>query len=208
MSDLYITVSGTKRLLTAGKRHDKNIVVEASGGDGHYDAFWDAFQENGNRRKYNWAFYGTNWIDACYAPKYDIIIEGAATNAFAQTGITDTKVTIDISGATNTTGLFSNSAAVATIRKLKVSESTPFTVNTFDWTTALTDITIEGTIGNSIAFPNSNKLTTASVQSVIDHLKDLSGAASQTLTLHAAVGGSLTDAQKAAITAKNWTLVY
>lgn len=178
----------------------------SDGKQAEYDAFWDAFQENGNRRQYNWAFYGTNWIDACYAPKYDIIIEGAATNAFAQTGITDTKVTIDISGATNTTGLFSNSVAVATIRKLKVSESTPFAVDTFAWTTALTDITIEGTIGNSIAFPNSNKLTTASVQSIIDHLKELTGAATQTLTFHATVKGNLTDAQKATISAKNWTL--
>jgi endonuclease I len=47
-----------------------------------------------------------------------------------------------------------------------------------------------------------------SVQSIVDALKDLTGATAQTLTFHADVGGKLTDAQKATITAKNWTLVY
>lgn len=220
--DMTIQSGVTRVLHTAGKYCEGDIVIKAEGGDydkgyesgvaqgeqNAYDAFWDAFQENGNRRTYNWAFYGTKWVDACFNPKYDIIIEGAATNAFAQTGITDTKVTIDISNSTTTVGLFSNSVAIKTIRKLKVSENTPIANDVFSWTTALANITIEGTIGNSIAFPNSNKLTTASVQSVIDHLKDLSGLTAQTLTFHATVGSKLTDAQKAAITAKNWTLVY
>ena len=72
----------------------------------------------------------------------------------------------------------------------------------------LTNIEFEGTIGYSISFVHSPLLTTQSVQSVIDHLKDLTGQAAQTLTLHADVGAKLTDAQKATITAKNWTLVY
>ena len=46
------------------------------------------------------------------------------------------------------------------------------------------------------------------MQSIIDGLKDLTGAESQTLTFHSAVGNKLTDTQKATITAKNWTLVY
>jgi hypothetical protein len=72
----------------------------------------------------------------------------------------------------------------------------------------LENITVEGTIGKSIAFAQSSLLTTASVNSIINALKDLTGAAAQTLTLHADVGARLTEAQKAAITAKNWTLVY
>ena len=224
MSELNMTIqSGVTRVLhTAGKHCEGDIVIKAEGGDydkgyesgvaqgeqNAYDAFWDAFQENGNRRTYNWAFYGTKWVDACFNPKYDIIIEGAATNAFAQTGITDTKVAVDISNCTNTAGLFSNSVAIKTIRKLKVSENTPMAGDMFSWTTELTNITVEGTIGKSIVFPNSPKLTTASVDSIINALKDLTGATAQTLTLHATVGAKLTDAQKAAITAKNWTLVY
>ena len=32
MSDISVTINGTKRLLTAGKYCDKNIVVKAEGG--------------------------------------------------------------------------------------------------------------------------------------------------------------------------------
>lgn len=60
----------------------------------------------------------------------------------------------------------------------------------------------------SIGFRQSAKLTTESVQSIIDGLADLTGGTTQTLTLHANVGANLTDEQKAVITAKNWTLVY
>lgn len=65
---------------------------------------------------------------------------------------------------------------------------------------------VPGTIGASLTFRNSSLLTDASIQSVIDGLAEVE--TEQTLTLHAAVGGKLTDAQKATITAKNWTLVY
>ena len=43
---------------------------------------------------------------------------------------------------------------------------------------------------------------------IIGCLKDLTGLETQTLTLHKTVGEKLTAEQKAAITAKNWTLVY
>ena len=51
-------------------------------------------------------------------------------------------------------------------------------------------------------------LSDATIQSIIDGLADLTGATAQTLTFHATVGNKLTEAQKATITAKNWTLVY
>lgn len=60
----------------------------------------------------------------------------------------------------------------------------------------------------NIAFTDSDKLTDESTQSIIDGLADLTGRVSQTLSLHNDVGAKLTDEQKAAITAKNWNLVY
>ena len=54
----------------------------------------------------------------------------------------------------------------------------------------------------------ANLLEDGTIQSIIDGLADLTGATAQTITFHADVGAKLTDAQKAAITAKNWTLVY
>jgi hypothetical protein len=98
---------------------------------------------------------------------------------------------------------------VETIDKLIVRDdgTTKFS-NTFTLCTFLKNITFEGVIGNSVSFSDSDKLTNASVDSIIDHLKDLTGATEQTLTFHKDVGANMTEEQKAAITAKNWTLVY
>ena len=93
------------------------------------------------------------------------------------------------------------------IEEYVVNEKARFT-QVFDNCTSLTTIKMSGTIGNAIAFPQSSLLSAQSVQSVIDCLKDLTGQTAQTLTFHADVGAKLTEAQKATITAKNWTLVY
>ena len=63
-------------------------------------------------------------------------------------------------------------------------------------------------IFNSVSFANCSKLSDASIQSIIDGLKDLTGASAKTIIFHADVGGKLTDEQKTAISAKNWTLAY
>ena len=76
----------------------------------------------------------------------------------------------------------------------------------FFYSTNLEEVRFSGVIGKSIGFADCSKLSVDSVQSVIDHLKDLTGQTAQTLTFHATVKGKLTDAQKSAITAKNWTL--
>jgi hypothetical protein len=66
----------------------------------------------------------------------------------------------------------------------------------------------EGTLSIGISFVNCDKLSDASIQSIIDGLADLTGATAQTLTFQNAVGKKLTQAQKDAISAKNWTLAY
>ena len=113
---------------------------------------------------------------------------------------------IDMSKATEVGAMF-YSVGVESLH-IRVGETVPFGATTFGNITSLVNLEIEGTIGTSIGFPNSNLLSNTSVQSVIDALKDLTDQTSQTLTLHATVGANMTDEQKAAITAKNWTLVY
>jgi len=66
----------------------------------------------------------------------------------------------------------------------------------------------EGTLKKSLSIVSSSKLSDDSIQSIIDGLADLTGGTAQTLTFGPTVGGKLTEAQKAAATAKNWTLVY
>ena len=74
---------------------------------------------------------------------------------------------------------------------------------------ALKDIQFKvGTLSKSLSLVNSNKLSDESIQSILDGLADLTGGVAQTFTFHATVGAKLTEAQKAAVTAKNWTLVY
>ncbi len=50
----------------------------------HYNEFWDVFQQNGTRRKYDSAFYNPHhgWDGTTFDPKYDIICEGSATQMF------------------------------------------------------------------------------------------------------------------------------
>ena len=67
---------------------------------------------------------------------------------------------------------------------------------------------VKNSFYKTISFAQCPKISNDTIQSIIDGLADLTGGTAQTLTLHAKVGGKLTDEQKASITAKNWTLVY
>lgn len=79
----------------------------------------------------------------------------------------------------------------------------------FSYCASLEDIEFApNTTKVSISFDTSPLLTDKSIQSIIDGLADLTGSTAKTLTLHSSVGANLTDAQKAVISAKNWTLVY
>lgn len=252
--NITLAVGATKVLHTAGQYCDRDIVVTAENGDGYdkgynegvadgkraeYDAFWDAYQQNGNQTNYDAAF-GRYWTEANFKPKYDIILGSGETNknmfngsqikgdlvAICESqGITidfskctrfeytfyGTRFTrlgvIDARNATITSGMFGYSGALKTIDKIITAETTIW-YSAFQGCTALENLTFEGVIATNIILNNSQNLSNASVQSIIDHLKDLTGLTSQTLTLHASVGARLTDEQKAIITAKNWTLVY
>lgn len=182
----------------------------AQGKQESYDAFWDAYQAEGKRTNYRYAFYSQSsgtWDDDLYNPKYPITAtENYGGDSMYQVSpITDTKVDIEI-GA-NASYIFLGCTRLKTIRKLTVSENTTYN-RWFEACEALENVTFEGVIASNISFHQNPLLTNASVQSVIDHLKDFTGGTTQTLTLHNKVGGNLTDEQKAAITAKNWTLVY
>ena len=73
--EINITENGTTTLATAGKCCYRNIDVNVNVpvGDSHYDAFWDTFQRNGERKDYRYGFSGIGWNDENFKPKYDII---------------------------------------------------------------------------------------------------------------------------------------
>ena len=52
-----------------------NVDTEAAfnaGKQAEYDAFWDTYQDNGNRTNYERGFAGTGWNDDTFIPKYSI----------------------------------------------------------------------------------------------------------------------------------------
>ena len=112
---------------------------------------------------------------------------------------------IDARKATRFYAVFNESRALKIIDKLIVAETTPI-LWSFANLSALEEIQFEGVIGSALDISNSPLLSSASVQSIIDHLKDLTGATAQKLSLHTDVILNLTDEQALAITAKNWTI--
>lgn len=48
----------------------------AAGQQAEYDRFWDAFQQNGNRTSYGYAFCGASWTKETFNPKYKITPKG------------------------------------------------------------------------------------------------------------------------------------
>lgn len=205
-----------------------------AGKQAEYDAFWDAYQENGNRTEYSMLFAGPGWTPQTFKPKY-LIRPGSAGNhymMFARTGIEvldetvlDTSqatafamsfynsnklrsVTIDIRSLKAFADVFNFGGALETVALKNVPETCNFTGG-FSGCNKLTNFTVTGTIGGTaFNLSSCSLLTDASVQCIIDHLKDRTGTTAATLTFHKTVGGKLTQAQKDAISAKNWTLVY
>lgn len=74
-----------------------------AGQKSEYDRFWDVFQENGKRVRYNYGFSGRGWTDETFKPKYDMAIVNAE-RMFMYSSITDISRsgrTLDISKAAN-----------------------------------------------------------------------------------------------------------
>ena len=88
-----ITENGTTTLLTAGKYCDRNIDVNVNvaggtsdryeeGKQAEYDAFWNIYQQNGDRTYYRYGFSGSGWTADNFNPKYPIAVSGNAEGAF------------------------------------------------------------------------------------------------------------------------------
>ena len=178
----------------------------ADGKQSERDSFWDTFQSNGSRKDYQRAFIGTWWNDTTYNPKYPIACSGDLTysnSMFDTARITDTKVPITITDgyADNT---FVRCTQLVTIQKLILNNVGRFQ-STFTGCSKLENITIEGSIDVNFNISATAVLSNESVQSIIDHLKDLTGGTTQTVTFHTDV--KMTTNQINAAKGKNWTVV-
>lgn len=54
-----------------------------AGKKSEYDAFWDKYQNNGNRTHYAFGFAGSGWTTATFKPKYNLIVSPTARYMFA-----------------------------------------------------------------------------------------------------------------------------
>ena len=100
---------------------------------------------------------------------------------------------------------FLNCSKLKTITKLRVNENCIFT-SPFKGCASLENITIDGTIGENFPISSSPSLSQDSINSIIDHLADLTGQTAKTVTFHQTVINNLTDEQYNKVSAKNWQL--
>lgn len=198
------------------------------------DYFWDNFSPGNSWEN---AFFGNGWNDTTFNPTKNLVTGTNVNGMFQTNNVHNLKqilqrngVVLDTSAATSNYNFARNAnvfywphidfrkcsvlnnsfASASQMRELTLSVKEKVQCsNVFQACRSLTELTIlNGTFGTSIGFGDSPLLSDASIQSIINALADLTGATAQNVTFHADVGGKLTAAQKAAITAKNWTLVY
>ena len=192
------------------KIYNKGVT---DGKQAEYDAFWDAYQLNGNRSSYEAAFAGQGWNDKTFNPKYPIVVTGSSWNMFYSCNVKDgyehlknmdfSKCTllsntfaqchmkhlgtIDCRNVKSVSQVFYHARNLQTIDKIIVKVENTFS-SLFDNIPTLENVTFEGEIGNNLVMAGTysgtkwgEKLTRASIESIITHLSD--SASGKTLTL-------------------------
>lgn len=89
------------KLTTIAENEQK---VYDAGKKSQYDEFWDAFQNNGNRTDYRYAFAYTGWNTTTFKPKH-IIQPTNATQMFYSLGWSDGSATFDLKKHIETFGI-------------------------------------------------------------------------------------------------------
>lgn len=169
------------------------------GKQAEYDRFWDDFQQNGERKNYNYEFGGYGWTDETFKPKYDICPTGSVSYMFGNGCSVNTPmecgVTFDFSNCTSAsyfayaslckrfgvldfrkTGslsyMFDANYSLTTIEKIYVNENSIYSY-AFRNCRALENISFGGTIGQTIDLHYS-PLTKESITSIINALSTTS----------------------------------
>ena len=181
--------------------------AQGDGGDSHYDTFWDGYQDNGNRRRYNYAFAGDGWTDETFNPKYPFGAITHATYMFGYSLVTEIEQTLDFSTITTTVANTFTGSKVKTAR-IKLSEAVAAN-NMFQNSSELTNLIIEGTIGKNGFNFQWSPLSHDSLMSIINALADKTGDTSGTtwtVTIGAENLAKLTTEEIGIADAKGWDL--
>lgn len=178
-----------EKLTTIAENEQK---VFDAGKQAEYDAFWNAYQNNGARTDYKYAFYGKQWNNTTFKPKYHFTVSdsnsmfymsdiygrfegdfsacGGMINTFHSANFSELGV-IDLRNCkqNNLINTFHNMPQLVKIDKIIITENLNFGGgNTFAASSNLESITIEGTIGqNGLILSGQAKLNKASIKSII-----------------------------------------
>ena len=140
------------------------------GRQAQYDEFWDDFQSKGAVKSYMRYFQGAGWSDKTFNPNYDIVTTNLQATFYGNNRITRIPVLVDISRVTNsnyTSQSFYGCSSLTSL-SLKVAETTPWNLNTFQTCSALENLTIDGTIGmNNFDLHWSTQLSDVSLLSIL-----------------------------------------
>lgn len=212
-------------------KKDFDDVYEA-GKQAEYDKFWDAYQDNGNRVIYNYAFAGVGWTDENFKPKHNISGERNVYNAtFSNTNISRAikDLGIDIKTYANINN-FANNARITHFNTLDFSEvtqcnnglSSPYLIrierlilgnpNIFTGMFAISSnveyIGFEGIVSsNGLNLSPCAKLQKECLVALLNILVDKTGTTGTwTVTLGETNLAKLTDEEKAIATDKGWIL--
>lgn len=118
------------KLTTIAENEEK---VFNAGKEAEYDAFWDAFQDNGKRTYYNYGISGSGWNDDTFKPKYDLVPTEAYSmfHAASISNLIDILskqgVKLDTSKATTLQNFITGNAVIKKVPKIDASGVTSAT---------------------------------------------------------------------------------
>lgn len=179
-----------------------------AGQTAEWKRFWDAFQDSGERTNYYAYFQQTGWNDNTFRPKYPITCVGGSSNGqsvFYNARMTKIEVDIVVINTSAKT-MFQQCTSLETISKLVLRGATDCS-SMFSGCSKLKNLNVDGSIDVNFSVSACPDLTDASVQSIIDHLAQLTPETTKTLTLHQDVRDKMTDVQvDKVVNQLKWTL--
>ena len=204
-----VNLSGYNSGFTEGMQSGYTTGFE-EGKQAEYNAFWDNYQENGNRTDYRYGFSGVGWTESTYNPKYPIVPAAYAASSMYQYALVTKVKNVDFSNVLNYfTSIFNNCTKLKTIENIKLPTNCQgaFTA-IFNNCIALEEFGFTGTIqNNGIDLHWSTKLNKASIERIINALSTTTSGLTVTLSAEA-VANAFTNAEWEALeaTKTNWNI--
>lgn len=200
-----------EKMLRAKTDYDE---VYKAGKQAEYDAFWDAFQENGNRS--NWWAGFAYWNDTAFKPKYPL--SGIEAHNYMFRGATVEEIP-PLSFISSTTDLFQIFyGAQCKKATLNLTDKIKYFTDVFYGARYLADLTINGPIaGGGFDTHWSVDMTKASITGIVNALSATKTGLTVTLSLAAVKkafetaegandGNTSTEWTTLAATKPNWTI--